>query len=36
LLIITLVLCPLHGGHAPSYLIRRMIKLYAISKAFRP
>ena len=24
---------PLHGGHAPSYLIRRMIKLsYAISK----
>src|SRR6478752_4031441 len=25
---------PLHGGHAPSYLVRRMIKLsYAISKA---
>ena len=24
---------PLHGGHAPSYLIRRMVKLsYAISK----
>jgi uncharacterized protein len=24
---------PLHNGHAPSYLIRRMIKLsYAISK----
>ena len=24
---------PLHGGHAPAYLIRRMVKLsYAISK----
>src|SRR5918992_4763895 len=24
---------PLHGGHAPSYLVRRMVKLsYAISK----